>query len=400
MANPEHLAILKQGVEEWNKWRGAHPTILFPDLSEADLHELDLHKARLSQADLRRADLRMANLSESNLRGAELRGVEFGFRTSSGHSPGRWAALRGANLSGADLGYANLQGASLVAVDLSGANLTAAKLVTADLFAADIRRANLKWADLYGANLRESNLSSADLSKAALHEADLCRSNLTGTNLSQAQVRAVNFGDTDLSVASGLETIKHDGPSTIGIDTIYKSRGKIPEVFLRGCGVPDEFIAYIGSMVGRPIEFYSCFISYSSKDQEFADRLYADLQAKGVRCWFAQEDLKIGDRFQERIEESIRVHDKLLLVLSENSVVSPWVEREVQAAFEREDRSKKPVLFPIRVDEAVMEASQAWAADIRRTRHIGEFGNWRDHNSYTKALERLLRDLKAETAAS
>lgn len=88
--------------------------------------------------------------------------------------------------------------------------------------------------------------------------------------------------------------------------------------------------------------------------------------------WFAPEDLKIGDRFQERIEESIRVHDKLLLVLSENSVVSPWVEREVQAAFEREHRSGKPVLFPIRVDEAVMKATQAWAADIRRTRHIGE----------------------------
>jgi len=53
------------------------------------------------------------------------------------------------------------------------------------------------------------------------------------------------------------------------------------------------------------------------------------------------------------------------------------------------------VLFPIRVDEAVMEATQAWAADIRRTRHIGEFGNWRDHDSYKKALERLLRDLKS-----
>jgi hypothetical protein len=63
----------------------------------------------------------------------------------------------------------------------------------------------------------------------------------------------------------------------------------------------------------------------------------------------------------------------------------------VQAAFEREHRSKKLVLFPIRVDEAVMEATQAWAADIRRTRHIGEFGNCRDHDSYKRALERLLR---------
>ena len=164
--------------------------------------------------------------------------------------------------------------------------------------------------------------------------------------------------------------------------------------------MPDEFITYIG-FDGRdgPSSSTPASSATRSRDQEFAERLHADLQAKGVRCWFAPEDLKIGDRFQERIEESIRVHDKLLLVLSENSVVSPWVEREVQAAFEREHRSKKLVLFPIRVDEAVMEATKAWAADIRRTRHIGEFGNWRDHDSYKKALERLLRDLKAEAAA-
>ncbi len=59
------------------------------------------------------------------------------------------------------------------------------------------------------------------------------------------------FAAIDLSAAKGLETVVHRKPSTIGIDTIYKSRGRIPEVFLRGCGVPDDFIAYIGSMDWR-----------------------------------------------------------------------------------------------------------------------------------------------------
>jgi hypothetical protein len=77
--------------------------------------------------------------------------------------------------------------------------------------------------------------------------------------------------------------------------------GRIPEAFLRGAGVPDEFIAYIRSLAGRGIEFYSCFISYSSKDQVFAERLHADLQAKGVRCWFAPEDMKIGDKIWDRL---------------------------------------------------------------------------------------------------
>ena len=65
------------------------------------------------------------------------------------------------------------------------------------------------------------------------------------------------------------------------------------------------------SLVGSPIDYYSCFISYSSKDQAFAERLHADLQSKGVRCWFAPHDIRIGDRFRARIDESIRMYDKL-----------------------------------------------------------------------------------------
>ena len=78
-------------------------------------------------------------------------------------------------------------------------------------------------------------------------------------------------------------------------------------------------------MVGRPIEFHSCFISYSTKDQEFAERLHADLQAKGVRCWFAPHDIKAGMKIHEQIDQAIRVHEKLLLILSEHSMISEWV---------------------------------------------------------------------------
>ena len=54
------------------------------------------------------------------------------------------------------------------------------------------------------------------------------------------------------------------------------------------------------------------------------------------------------------------------------------------------------MLFPVRVDEAVMDTEVAWAADIRRSRQIGDFRKWKDHDSYAKALQRLLRDLKPE----
>jgi hypothetical protein len=150
-------------------------------------------------------------------------------------------------------------------------------------------------------------------------------------------------------------------------------------------------------LVSKPIDYYTCFISYSSKDEAFTKRLYSDLQSNNVRCWFAPEDLKIGEKIRPRIDEAIRMHDKLLLILSENSVESEWVEKEVETAFEKERKQKKTVLFPIRLDDCVMDTDQAWAADIRRTRNIGDFRGWKSHDDYKKAFDRLIRDLKAES---
>jgi len=139
--------------------------------------------------------------------------------------------------------------------------------------------------------------------------------------------------------------------------------------------------------------YYSCFISYSSKDEELAEKLHADLASKGVKCFYAPEDMKIGDPIRQRIDVEIGQHAKLLLVLSANSVASNWVESEVEAAFERERQTKTTMLFPIRLDEAVMETTAAWAAEIRRTRHIGDFRKWEDEAAYAKGLARVLRDL-------
>ena len=77
-------------------------------------------------------------------------------------------------------------------------------------------------------------------------------------------------------------------------------------------------------------------------------------------------------------------------------MTSPWVQEEVEAAFEREQRAGRLVLIPIRIDYAVMRVDKGWAASIRRTRHIGDFSDWKYYDSYQKAFQRLLSDLKAE----
>lgn len=139
--------------------------------------------------------------------------------------------------------------------------------------------------------------------------------------------------------------------------------------------------------------YHSCVLSYSSEDQTFAAKLYEDLRQQGVSCWFATHDLKIGDKLRTQIYEAIQTKDKLLLILSEDAIKSDWVEREVELSFEEERQQERLILFPIRLDNAVMHTSAAWAGDIRRTRFIGDFSRWQDEQWYKRALQRLLSDL-------
>jgi len=204
MANPEHVARLKERVTAWNAWRRQSPDVL-PELSEADLNEADLTGADLTEAD-----------------------------------------LSGASLSGADLSRTTLTKADLTAADLS-------------------------WAHLLG-----TDLTQADLSGALLVAADLSKVNLNAAGFNGATFGATILSDTDLSQAKGLESVHHESPSTIGIDTIVQSRGNIPEAFLRGAGVPDVFIANMKALVGA-MEPISCTLPRK-------DYWRRDVQWPGLGC--------------------------------------------------------------------------------------------------------------------
>jgi TIR domain-containing protein/pentapeptide repeat protein len=256
-----------------------------------------------------------------------------------------------------------------------------------NLSGADLSRAFLIGADLYKADLTEANLSGAELS-----DADLTGANLSGADLSAVYLNKTVFGNTNLTAVRGLETCHHGGPSTLDHRTLARS-GPLPLAFLRGCGLPEALIDYLPSLLSEPFQFYLCFISYASRDQAFAERLYADLQNKGVRCWFAPEDMKIGDCLHRRIDETIRVYDKLLLVLSKASVTSQWVEQEVETALARERQQGTTILFPVRIDNTVMTLETGWPALIRNPRNIGDFRRWKTHDAYQQAFAWLLRDL-------
>jgi hypothetical protein len=272
-----------------------------------------------------------------------------------------------------------------------------------DLVGAELSGVTLHYADLSGAHLSGANLSGADLFHANLSGAYLSGADFTGAILGHT-----TFADNDLSEVKGLETVTHSFPSSIGVDTLYESAGKIPEAFLRGCGVPDDFIAFIPSHFGvqQAIQFYSCFISYSTRDEEFARRLYSRMRDEKLRVWFAPEDIKGGQKLYEQIERAIQLHDRLLLVLSESSMQSEWVINEIQRARETEIKEGRRKLFPITIVE--FDKVKAWrrfdadtgkdlAKEVREY-FIPDFSNWKDHDAFEKAFERLLRDLRAEEA--
>ena len=207
--------------------------------------------------------------------------------------------------------------------------------------------------------------------------------------------------------------MKHIGPTTIGIDTLYKSRGKIPDKFLRDAGVSEEIITHILPSIrnGPAIQWRSCFISYSTKDEEFARRLHSRMREANMRVWFAPEDLKGGEKLHEQLFEAIQIYDRLLIVLSEHSIQSEWVMTEIRKAREVEKKEKRRKLFPIRLTD--FETLRDWtcfdadtgkdlAVEVREY-FIPDFSNWKvladgHPAAFESAFGRLKKDLEAENS--
>lgn len=359
MADTDQLSRLQRNVKEWNTWRLDNPEVN-PDLVEANLPGKDLSGADLSKADLRRALLYGADLTGANLCDA---------------------VLNGAELATASLTCSSLRGALLVRTDLNQTDLTA----------ADLSDSHLDGALLIAAKLYQANLTQADLRGAHLQNAIL-----GNANFEAATVGWTTFGNNDLSTVQGLETVVHDAPSYIGIDTVYRSKGCIPAGFLRGAGVPENFISYMRSLSGDALRFYSCFISHSSRDRHFCERLYSDLKRHQVRTWYFPEDARWGNTVWGEIDRGIRMYDKLIVVCSKHSLKSGPVLREIERALNREDRERRDILFPIRIDDYVFEKWEHERRDDVLNKVVGDFHNWKlQPESYVSAFTRLLSSLQS-----
>jgi len=372
MANEEQLATLRQGVDLWNKWRSENPGI-----------KIDLSGANLSKTNLAGVDFRDARLTR----------VDF----------------QGANLEKARLSLANLSRATLIGASLRQAILKESRLAHTIAMKADLRDA-----DLTSSYLHKTILAMADLTGAYLYKTHLSEVYLSDTKFTNTSLADTILGATDLSLAIDLDKTKHHGPSSLGMDTITKSKGKIPESFLRGCGLSNTDIEYaklsnpdlsneeINNIqykiydlrANQAVQVSPLFISYSHGDSIFVDKLESHLDENGVRFWRDIHDMKAG-RIEAQIDRAISQNRTVLLVLSDHSLSSDWVEHEVRTARGLEKDMERDILCPVALDDSWK--SSKWPKRIMEQimeYNILDFSEWEDDVKFEGMFRRLIDGLE------
>lgn len=326
--------------------------------------------------------------------------------------------LSGADLKGCDLRWMNFAGASLRDVNFERAMLTGAYFgpgrfrqeapyVSTEDIPVDLQGASFKGAALLAATFNYPALRGARFDSAYLGLANFRNVLFDGNSFAGTRLLNTTFAACKMDGIRELHAAIHLGPSHLDIATLQQSTTLLRS-FLRQTGIPDSVIEYLPDLLAaeQAIRFYSCFLSHSTKDRLFCDLLYRTLVAEGVRVWYAPEDIRGGDRLIPQITKAVNLHDKVIVVLSENSMGSPWVANEIKWARKREKVLNCQALFPIRL--VPFEILRDWelidtdtgvdlAAEVR-SYFVPDFCEWRSGAQFDASVGRLLRDLRAGSA--
>ena len=160
------------------------------------------------------------------------------------------------------------------------------------------------------------------------------RTELSGADLSEAaQLDETIFGNTRLVDARGLDACTHDGPSTLDFRTLERY-GMLPLVCLRGCGLSERLIEFLPSLLNRPIEFYSCFISYTTPINYLRGDCTTNSRDAGFAAgWTIIKCLATISTNRSSVASSYGT--KSWVCCSKDSLTSWWVDNEIETVFKR-----------------------------------------------------------------
>ena len=409
MANMEHVQLVRRGRDVVARWREANPNELL-DLNAAYMSYVRAPQVNISGAELRHADLMGAVLRRANLSGcflnpchlyhADLREADLSNALFNGSN------MRGADLRGADLTGADLDRAILSDANLSGANLTNANLQRTSLIGANLSGANLEGASFAGASLVRSDLSDAALTGTDLFQTQIWGCNLNGANLAGAALGYTVFQDCDMRGAAGLEQARHDAPSTIGVDTLYRSGGQISTAFLAGAGIPASVAALQETISAASPDLEECYIACRDDDEEFARQLSDGLNAQGVRTWVFSERVRgsalvsrLSSSDQEEVERWLRSYDKLVVVASSRALDTETILNDITAARDKQQGADRWLLYFVAPDDGLMRPSSRAARTMSAENIIFDLRPG-DVATYEAELAKLADALRQNQPAS
>ena len=411
MANMEHVQLVRRGRDHVARWREANPDENL-DLNASYMSYVRAPQVDISGADIRDSDLMGAVLQRANLSGCYMNPCHL-YHANLREANLTRARMNGANLRGADLRGADLSGADLDRAVLSEANLTGAKLVNANLSRASLSGANFTDADLTGASFARASLVRANMTNAICLNSDFFQTqfwsvNLTGTQLAGSLFGYTVFQDCDLSGAKGLDQVRHDAPSTVGLDTLFRSNGQIPKEFLKGAGLPDAAFGFLDTAKGDTTSLVDCFIACIDADEEIAKALRDDLQAEGVRCWVFSQTVRgnplvdrHSDSDQEEVERWIRSYNRLIVLASAKSLEVETILNDITGAKQMQLTTEKWSLFLGAIDGTLKEPRSRSARSLAAEHVVFNLGGKQSEpETYLSEVRRLAEALKEEQPAS
>lgn len=400
MANMDQVQIVRQGRDAVAKWREEHPGE-FMDLNACYMSHTRIPMVNLTGADMRNSDLMGAMLRRADLSDCRLNPIHC-YRADLREARVVNSLLNGANFRGADCRQADFSNSDMDRVILSDANLAGANLRGANLSRANLDRADLTGADLTGATLNGTALTRTNLTDAILRESDFYEAvfnstPMTGADFSGSIMGYTVFQNCNLNGSLGLDSVRHDAPSTLGVDSLFRSGGAIPETFLAGVGSPEYLAAFQQSIGQAQALSDDYFIACAAADVPFATRLQDDLRANGARCWIFPENARgsaLVDRRstseEEEIERWIRHYNKLIVVSSAAGLGSETIRNDIIAAEERQASQDEWVLFLVTGDGYMNSPRDRYARGLSTNHKVFDLpGQAENSAEYQQAVANL-----------
>ena len=344
MANPEHVAVAKGRAFAIARWRArffqerAHLDLSGAYLSGMRMPGVDFSFDDLTEIDLTSADLRHGRFNGARMREAHLTRCNLN-RASFEDSHASGAVFTRSNLRGSNLNHADLRGANLTNCDIGFATLVGANLSGADLSEADLTMSDLTDANLSGARLNAACLDVANLTRCDLRHTALVRTRMDRTLVADSVVDMTLFADCDLGAVLGLDTLRHEGPSIVGADTLARSGRDLPEVFLRSAGVPPHFIDnHTQARLEQGTPHRRILLIGSMVDATIVHWLEQELRQRGLQCWslLADDEETIYSSQVIPPMNRFRNYDRVALVCSGGALESPACWRLYREIMQRQ----------------------------------------------------------------